>query len=73
MAAGSSRSRLSKQFFDQFPLLEIQRDDAERFVGMLPHVIQDGLDDDRGFARIAAVLENAVWNKMVLHASDGSS
>ena len=60
-----------EQFLDELPLLKIERHDAERFVGMLPHMFQDGFDNDRGFTRIAAVFKDAVGDEVMLYPERG--
>src|ERR1019366_7768830 len=47
---------------------KVQRHYAERFVRMLPHVIQNGIDDDRGFAWIPAAFEDAIRDEMMLYS-----
>ena len=56
-----------EQFLDEFALLEVERHYTEGFIGMLAHMIEDGLNNHCGFARVAAVFEDAVRDKMMLH------
>ncbi len=60
-----------EQFLDKLPLLKIECHDAERFIGVLAHVLQDGLDDHGRFARIPAVFKDAVGDEMMLYPERG--
>src|SRR5262249_9046698 len=52
-------------------LLKVERNDAKRLMGMLPHMFQHSLHNNRGFARIATVLANTVTDKVVFHSQCG--
>ena len=57
-----------KEFFDELSLFKIERNDAERFSGMLAQVIEYGLDHHDSFSLVPAVLEDPIWDKLMPHA-----
>ena len=57
-----------KKFFNQLSLLKIERNHAEGFGRPIAHVVQDRLDNRRGFRSIAPFVEDACMHLVVLDA-----